>query len=244
MIKNSNTKASNNNNRRRRAGRRNGKLPPENLTQAAQFAEPTTVAFPRNVIGFPDRLCTILKYAQNYNNAASATPSAQVWALNSAFDPDNSGVGHQPSYFDTFAAIYGRYFVKAFKMEMVFSQAQTATVPTEWVALYSDVNTSPNTVEQLIESKYAVNGILALPTAGGCVKKVSLPWMSSAKLMGQPFTEADDNMYSAVSASPGDTAWGIVKVQAQDGATNVACRVRATIYMEIVFKDLLTQVSS
>jgi hypothetical protein len=239
------TTRSNNPSVKRKGTRRNGdRLPSNQLTQSTQFQEPTTVFFPKNCVGLPDRLGVILKYAQNYNNSGSATPSAQVFALNSGFDPDFSGTGHQPSFWDKIAAVYGRYYVRAFKMELAISQGQAATVPTEWVCCYSDQNIGANTVEELIEAKYSKNGILGLPSAGNAVVNVSLPWMSTAKLMGQPFTEADDNMYSGVGSSPTDVAWGIVKLQAQDGTTTVSARVRATLYMEIIFKDVLTQSTS
>lgn len=233
-----------NKNRQRAVQRARSNQLPENITNIAQFAQPTTVQFPRNCIGMPDRLGVILKYSQQYQNTGSATPSAQVFAMNSAYDPDFSGTGHQPSFYDKIAAVYGRYYVRAFKLEFEISQGQAATVPTEWVACYSDQNIGANTVEELCEAKYAKNGILPLPTAGGCVQRIKLPWMHSSKIMGQPFTEADDNMYAGVGASPTDVAWGIIKVQAQDGTTTVSCRVRALLYFDIVFKDVLTQSTS
>lgn len=209
----------------------------------SQFKPPISITFPPTIIGFPDRLITILKYSESYTFNGSAAPAAQQWTVNSAFDPNNTGVGHQPSFYDTFSAIYARYFVRAFKVDISVNNHAT-TAGAYVVAGYSDVQIAANTVEQLIEAKYAKYVLLGESTGAGNVRTISLPWMSSQKLMGQPFTEADDNMYAAFNASPTDTAWSYLKVAADDGTTTVGVLARVVIHMEICFKDLLPQVSS
>lgn len=216
---------------------------PENMTNR-QFDMPMTVTFPANCVGLPDRLIVILKYSQQYSFAGgTATPSAQVWALNSAFDPDYSGTGHQPSFWDKIAAVYGRYFVRRFKVEVELINT-TAAVGVTVACCYSDQNISSNTVEELVEAKYSKWLTLSLPTGNAAVKRISMPWMSSMKLMGQPYTEADDSMYATVSASPTDIAWGILKAAASDGLTVMTMNARVSLYQEIIMKDLLTQSTS
>jgi len=206
--------------------------------------QPSTVAFPKNIIGFPDRLVTILKYSEGpFSFSGSAAPAAQNFRMNSLFDPNQTGVGHQPSFFDTFAGVYARYFVRAFKLRVDFSN-HTTTAGAFAVAGYSDVDIAANTVEQLTESRYTVMKTLGESTGGGNVKTISLPWISSQKLMGTPYTEADDNMYSTTTASPADVAFGFFKVAADDATTNLAVVARAVLWFEVVFKDLLPQVSS
>lgn len=53
-----------------------------------------------------------LKYADNYSSSlATVTGSSQVMNLNSIFDPDRTGVGHQPYGYDQLALLYNRYRV-------------------------------------------------------------------------------------------------------------------------------------
>lgn len=216
---------------------------PENLTQSAQFSMPMTVTFPKNVIGFPDRLITVLKYSEAFTFTGSTVPAAQVMRMNSAFDPNATGTGHQPSFFDTYSAVYGRYFVRHFKLELEITNVGS-TSSAYVVANYTDQDFSANSVEQIIESKYSRYKVVAINSAGKSVITINLPWMSTMKLMGQPGTEADDNMYAAVSGNPSDVGWGIVKCSAVDGLTNINVYIRMVIYQEIVFKDLLPQISS
>jgi len=61
---------------------------------------------------FPDRELVSLDYvAFNRVSPGVVVGADQVFALNSAFDPDVSGVGHQPRDFDTWASIYSKYRV-------------------------------------------------------------------------------------------------------------------------------------
>ena len=62
--------------------------------------------------GFPPRLRTALKYQQNRSlPVTSGAGTAQTYRINSVFDPDFTGAGAQPRYYDTFAALYGQYRV-------------------------------------------------------------------------------------------------------------------------------------
>lgn len=78
---------------------------------------------PRNhLYGFPRSLKTKLRYVENlaFNSASGATDS-NVYRANSLFDPNETGVGHQPMTFDQYAAVYGRYTVTKSVMKVTFN---------------------------------------------------------------------------------------------------------------------------
>lgn len=233
-------------NRRRCSGRERNRdtRVSKSTIHGRQFRGIMTMTSPLGMLGMPDRLRVVLPYSQLNLYSGSALPSAQVFRVNSAFDPDFSGTGHQPSYFDKISAVYGRYYVAGFSLEVHISQQAAATQATEWVVCYSDQNISANTVEELTEAKYQMSGILGLPTGAGAVAKVFMPEMTTQKLMGQPITEPDDNMYADVGANPNDVAWGIIKLQTVDATANVSARIRAILYLDIIFKEVLSQSTS
>ena len=84
--------------------------------------------------GFPDRMVTKLRYVDNFNLTGSAgVVGANVFRLNSCFDPDLTGVGHQPMYFDQFCGAagtgpYGRYRVTSAKATVSFMQTNPPAV--------------------------------------------------------------------------------------------------------------------
>lgn len=77
--------------------------------------------------GYPDKLVTKLRYVDNIGlGGAGATIGANVYRMNSLFDPDFSGVGHQPMYYDQFCgpvgtAPYSRYRVLSSKMTVRYT---------------------------------------------------------------------------------------------------------------------------
>lgn len=63
------------------------------------------------------RLITKLKYNSFYSYLTSGID--RVWYLNSIFDPDASGAGHQPYGRDTLAVLYNRY--RVYKCEYIIA---------------------------------------------------------------------------------------------------------------------------
>lgn len=63
---------------------------------------------------FPSRTTAVLRFSKNLSLDASVPVAANnVFRANSIFDPDQTGIGTQPYGHDQYAAIYGRYRVKA-----------------------------------------------------------------------------------------------------------------------------------
>lgn len=58
----------------------------------------------------PDRLIVKLPYVDNYNMSIQLN-ATQSWNLNSIYDPDRTGVGHQPLGYDQWNTFYNRYRV-------------------------------------------------------------------------------------------------------------------------------------
>jgi len=79
-----------------------------------------------NALGdpFPVRWNKTLLYGQLNTLTAGASGlfgTEQVFRLNSLFDPDLTGTGHQPYGFDTLASLYYRYKVRAVRVMVRFS---------------------------------------------------------------------------------------------------------------------------
>ncbi len=72
---------------------------------------------------FADRALVSLDYAvSGRTNPGVVAYNDNVFSLNSVFDPEISGGGHQPREFDTWASIYGRYRVMRVLCEIIARQ--------------------------------------------------------------------------------------------------------------------------
>lgn len=100
--------------------------------------EPTTVPlmWPRLQTGFPQQMKVRLKYVDEYVMTSTAGAVAnQAFRMNSVFDPDFTGVGHQPYGFDQYASLYNVYTVLGSKLTATwapFTQTDVANPKGPW----------------------------------------------------------------------------------------------------------------
>lgn len=74
------------------------------------------------IYGFPNTIVTKLRYADSFTKQSTLGSIAyNTFNANSIFDPDQTGVGHQPMYRDQWAAIYDQYVVIGSKITVHFA---------------------------------------------------------------------------------------------------------------------------
>lgn len=96
--------------------------------------------------GFPDRVMTKLKYVDTIVLQASSGPTQYVFRGNSCFDPDQTGTGHQPMFYDQWIAVYERYRVlgSSIKVQVTNGANDTAILvilPTSAVPVFTSYTT-------------------------------------------------------------------------------------------------------
>jgi hypothetical protein len=101
---------------KRKQKRNNNKRKPQNNARQSNNkwsmigSGPSTFML-RSPTGMADRVEIPLVYEDIISFSTGATQANYVFRGNGAFDPDATGIGHQPKYYDTWAAIYNRYRV-------------------------------------------------------------------------------------------------------------------------------------
>lgn len=175
-----------------------------------------TVNVNRALAPFAQRYITKLKYAETvYINAAG--PQAYRWSLNSLWDPNYTGIGHQPHGFDQLAALYNRYRVIKcnYAINAVDQSGQYITV----AALPANQQVNAITLSEMRENprcRYMTQAPnAAMKTLKGSVYLPSLVGRNKAQYM------ADDHYQSEVTTSPFEAALLNVYVQRLDEGLNV-----------------------
>lgn len=106
---------------------------------------------------FPQRLRTVLPYVDQYTLQGVAYAATfgveQSFRLNSLFDPDFTGTGHQPYAYDQITPWYYRYQVDAVEINIRFSDPQGDGIYVgAFIKNYDDTNTlSGATISQATE---------------------------------------------------------------------------------------------
>lgn len=172
----------------------------------------------------PDRLFVKLRYREELSwTQISGLTGVNVYRGNSLFDPDLTGTGGQPYFFDQWAALYDRYRVIGSSIK-VNNMLNNANVYNGLVTVVP-LNTSSvlPTSEEYEESPYARTTMLKATNAGGW-GKVS-HYMSTAKIRGirKQAVMDEDSYASLTSTNPGTTwFWHVVnRVPGQSTQSNI-----------------------
>lgn len=165
---------------------------------------------------FPYKLITKLKYHENVNFAPAALNYAYNYNMNSLYDPDRTGTGHQPMYYDQLCpTVYNRYRVTGFSYKFVISNANT---PLKIQTHFQNNNHSTD-IEDLGEMVGVKQTIVNAMSAGGkCIGYLS-GYSRLSKILGQGTN--DDRDQAVYNASPTNVLILGLIVTSLDGATNI-----------------------
>jgi len=187
-------------------------------------------------VGFPDQLRCTLRYSDGgVQFTGSIAPSAQVFRANSLFDPDLTGSGSQPEYFDQLAAVYGQYCVMGCRFRA--DCYNTGTTSNACVAFYSDANVATLSVENMTEHRYAKK--IVISAKGGMDRGVlALPPILNSTIQGEKDLNSDPSNYTGVGTNPSDPTYVIFRTGSMDNATNSNVYVQCYIDYDCWFKEL------
>lgn len=208
--------------------------------QSKQFGKMQVSRFPPG-FGFPDKLECVLRYNTTLKFSGVTTGTAQVWRMNSLFDPDLTGTGHQPQQFDQLSAVYSQYCVIASQVKMQIMD--TSTNAGAMVGLYSDKDNSANTTENLKEGRWAK--FLDFSANAG-INRLSLnfPPVDHSMIHGQKLLDSDPNNYQAVTTNPTDVVFFIVKCSSIDLIASADIFVNFDLTFNCIFKELTVNTES
>jgi len=197
---------------------------------------PSTASF-----GLSDSLTTRLRYVESYTLTSNSGAAAkQVMRMNSLFDPDFTGTGHQPYYFDQLSALYKRYVVRGCKLVAEFSMIPSAITTTNpsgpgLIGVVSDDDgTTSTTLSTLLESSSCRHQLISGANGGPAVKTMTL-FYSPEREIGLPWT--DDTVSAGVTANPSKPWFGTVFFAEAGLATQSSVIVKLTMEFFVTFSE-------
>lgn len=208
--------------------------------QPRQFGKMQVCRFPPGY-GFPDKLECVLRYNTTLKFTGVTTGTAQVWRMNSLFDPDLTGTGHQPQQYDQLSAVYSQYCVIASQAKMQISDTSNAAGAV--VALYSDKDVSTSLMENLKEGRWA-KFIDISANAGIDRLTLNFPPVDHSMIHGQKILDSDPFNYQAVTSNPTDVVFLITKVSAIDLTTGTDIFINYDLTFNCIFKELTVNTES
>lgn len=163
--------------------------------------------------GFPKRMMMTHKYqAAGVYQVTSNTFSKYQFSCNGMYDPDITGVGHQPLFFDQMAAIYDQYTVIGSKLVVEVTPV-TAQTSASLIGLYKDDDTvTSNTTEASMVGEQPSGYFKQL--ALNAVKPIRLVSKWSAKKTFGPGAVVGDLRYQGTAtANPTEQTYWTLGIQ-------------------------------
>lgn len=201
-----------------------------------------TVTIPRNVkvygTGFPSQLIVKHRYVEPNITLTSTTGGyvSYVVSCNGMFDPNITGTGKQPSYFDTMSSIYNHYNVISSKV--TFRGVADASQVLEAAAYIEDGASPVSTFTNLLEQPSCTKSqfIMGFTNVG----KFSLGW--NAKKAFGPDADSNTQLQGSSSANPTEQQYYVIGI---NGVALTTANLRWTVDVEYTavwreLKDIAT----
>lgn len=193
-------------------------------------------------IGFPDQFCTTLRYAQDIQFVAS-TYQYQIFQ-SSLHDPDFTGTGHQPMYYDQLVSSTGPYNKwQVLAMSAVIEVNNNGANPGYICTCWSDSNSSVSE-SILAEQKHSVRRAFGPNTGSG--RTLIRTRMSASTIHG--YGSGDilqiENQYGQFGGNPNDPFYLLIAVSDVVDSSSVAPAIRVTLEFKCRFFERVNEIQS
>jgi len=214
--------------------RRYGKVVPKKTgrmgrRRAAGFLSTQVIPFERT---------TRHAYVTHYQLNSAIAPAYNTFRANGLWDPDQSGVGHKPLYYDEMSHLYQRYEVLSSKMSCCFSFQSTtgaAHVCMVGIAVDADASCATSTMQNFMERGWPMVSYKMMgmnQSNSQCIKWVNQSF-SARKFFRHP--KGDSDLSSDVNGLPNEQAYYHVFVGPPNGSTDLAS-IEVTVKIEYLVR--------
>lgn len=185
--------------------------------------------------GFPKKLMSTHKYREIFTLTATAGVfTTYQFSCNGMYDPNITGTGHQPMYFDQMTPLYDHYCVIGSKMKWKLIPA-TSNSAAGYVSCYIEDNASVNAAN--------TTGIAELPT--GQSKQIC-PLVSRPTTLTQKWSAkkyfgknplANTDLQGTSAGNPNEQSYFTVAIEGT-AATTVSYSIEVEIEYIAIWKEL------
>lgn len=146
---------------------------------------------------FPREMKVTMRYVENLlRTPASGLGVDYVFNLNSIFDPDQTGTGHQPLGRDQWSNFYGRYRVDATKVHV-----KVAGQSSGYLTLLAN-NTSAAITSSTDAAESPISNTIAYSSGGSAVSLTRMYNLADVTGVTRSVYDADDRYQASFGASP------------------------------------------
>jgi len=207
----------------------------------AKRSSRTTANLVNNTSGFPRRTMVKLVYHETYLSGSIATGSDdRLYDLNSIYDPNRSGTGHQPMGRDQWATMYNRYRVHSAKVEVTFNYMHGSGLQATIIGTNDTASIAP--YDAAAEQPMSVSG-----SNTGYGNRIKLKkTFNLPRLNGQTKQQyiADDRFQAQMGSNPSELLCLHIVTAPGDGVSTYVYSYSVKIVYTVEFFDGITLAQS
>lgn len=190
----------------------------------------------QSLSGFPKKLRFKHEYYEVLSIAATTGATiSYLHSCNGLYDPDITGTGHQPSYFDQLTSIYDHYTVMESMIEL-----EVVSDIVSYFALYIDDDTATaNTLTQAAEQP--TGQLKMIPALQDPVRFVSR-WNAKEWFGGDILD--NDNLQGNASNNPTEQSYFTFKGRSANGTSTANFSIKVKLTYWAVWDELATMPQS
>lgn len=201
----------------------------------------SSLAVPRNVgrtsVGFPKRISIKHRYVETFSLTSGAgTVATYLFSANGMFDPNNTGGGHQPQYFDTLVGVYNHYVVHKSKITVQAATASGSAASSSLFGVYIEDDTTVTGSKAQTFAEYNSASYRMLHNASNEPVTVSKSWDAKQAFGGN--IQDNDDLQGSSAANPVEQQFFTLFVQDVDKTTTVSLNLTVTIEYEAIWDEL------
>ncbi len=156
--------------------------------------------------GYPDSQVATIRYSDEIGINPATTYGQYTFRGNSCFDPDETGIGHQPMYYDQYAAVYSKYKVVSSRISITGANYNAAASAALVLIPSSEIITITS-YSIAMEQPYAKRSeLLPVSTRGGVQSSVRAG-ISTRKILGLSEAQFASEDYSALTGATPSSVW-------------------------------------
>jgi len=178
-------------------------------------------------VGFPRKMLMTHKYSESVGVASTlGVPNSHLWRCNGMFDPNLTGVGGQPLYYDQMAALYDHYVVIGSKIVFTVTPALTTTAASRLTCFINDDTTLTTTTVDAVTEQTQGHKVRIMPAGNNSVVTMTLNW-SAKKVFGGSIL-ANTELQGTATSDPSEQSTFAIVVQSDSTTINYLVNVQIT----------------
>lgn len=188
-------------------------------------------------MGFPKKLQFTHKYTERVTvTSTSGVMANYLWACNGLFDPNTSGVGHQPMYFDQMKVLYDHYCVIGSKIKLTVMPNFEVTSPIAFGVFINDDGTTTGTNFQTLDEQNT--GKIKYLTFNNSDPQVITATWSAKKYFGGSGVLSNNSLQGDSNNNPDELSYFNFFLQNVDMTNTSSAYVVAEIEYITIWKEI------